>query len=93
MAPLARGDQVKELAESFHVVVERTGGLALLVVMPLVPCFLLWGGLQAAGRSFWSAGARRKRHAMAREILSRARYPGDEFYREIAETALLDYET
>ena len=81
---------MRELAESFHAVVERTGGVALLAVLPLVPCFLLWGGLQAAGRSLWSAGTRRKRHAMAREILSRARYPGDEFYRQIAETALKD---
>ena len=79
---------MRELAESFHVVVERTGGVALLSVLPLIPCFLLWGGLQAAGRSLWSAGCRRKRHAIAREILSSARTPGDEFYKEIAETAL-----
>ena len=79
---------MRELAESFHVVVERTGGVALLAVLPLIPCALLWGGLQAAGRSLWSAGTRRKRHAMAREILSSARHPGDEFYRDIAENAL-----
>ena len=79
---------MRELAESFHAVVERTGGVALLAVLPLIPCFMLWGGLQAAGRSLWSAGTRRKRHAWARGILSRPRRPGDEFYREIAETAL-----
>ena len=81
---------MRELAESFHVVVEKTGGVALLAMLPLVPCFLLWGGLQAAGRSLWSSGTRRKRRAMARQILSHARHPGDEFYRRIAETALLD---
>lgn len=79
---------MRELAESFHVLVERTGGVALLVLYPLIPLLLVYGGLQAAGRSLWSAGTRRKRHAMAREILSRARYPGDNFYREVAETAL-----
>ena len=79
---------MKETLESFGVVVARTGGLALLAMFPLLPFLLLWGGLQAAGRSLWSAGTRRKRHAMARQILSRVRYPGDEFYREIAERAL-----
>ena len=79
---------MREFAESFHALVTRTGGVALLAVVPLIPCILLWGGLQAAGRSLWSAGTRRRRHAMAREILSSARHPGGEFYREIAETAL-----
>ena len=79
---------MRELAESFHAAVERTGGVALLVAYPLIPFLLLYGGLQAAGRSLWSAGTRRKRHAMAHEILSSARHPGDEFYRKIAENAL-----
>lgn len=79
---------MKETLESFGVVVARTGGLALLVALPLLPFALLYGGLQAAGRSLWSRGTESKRKAMARQILSRARYPGDEFYREIAERAL-----
>ena len=88
VAPFARDNQVKEVLESFGAVVTRTGGVALLVVFPLIPCILIWGGLQVVGRSLWSAGTRRKRHAMAREILSSARYPGDDFYRDIAERAL-----
>ena len=79
---------MKEALESFGVVVTKTGGVALLVALPILPLALLYGGLQAAGRSLWSAGTRRRHHAIARQILSRPRYPGDEFDREIAENAL-----
>ena len=79
---------MREFAESFNALVTKTGGVALLAAVPLIPCILLWGGLQAVGRSLWSAGTRRRHHAIARQILSRPRYPGDEFDREIAENAL-----
>ena len=77
---------MKELAESFHVVVTKTGGVALLAVLPAIPIILLYVGLQLVERSL----RRRKRHAIACQILSRPRYPGDEFYRETAETVLKD---
>ena len=78
---------MKELAESFHVVVERTGGIALLAVNPVILLFLLYAGLQAVGRSYWSKGTERRNKRAAREILDAPRDPGGEFSRGIAETA------
>ena len=75
---------MKELLESFGVIVIKTGGLALLVVYPLLPLLLLYAGLQAAGRSLWSSGTRRKRQEFLQQILDAPRKPGDEYYREIA---------
>ena len=81
---------MREVLEQFNAAVARTGGVALLVLYPLIPLLLVYGGLQAVGRSLWSAGTRRKRHAMARRILASPKRPGDEFYRDIAKRALLD---
>lgn len=75
---------MKEFLESFGVIVVKTGGLALLVVYPLIPVIILYAGLQAVGRSLWSAGTRRKRRAYYDKILAPPRRPGDEFYRESA---------
>ena len=77
---------MKEFLESFGVAVARTNGVALLVVFPLIPAVIAYAGLQAVGRSLWSAGTRRKNKKLANEILSRPRTPGDEFYRDIART-------
>ena len=79
---------MREVLEGLASVVVKTGGAALLVVPALLPVLLVYGGLQSAGRSLWSSGTRRKRIALARQILSRPRYPGDELYRDIAESAL-----
>ena len=75
---------MKEQLESFGVIVIKTGGLALLVVYPLIPLLLLYAGLQVVGRSLWSSGTRRKRKAFLQQILDAPRKPGDEYYREIA---------
>ena len=86
LAPYSRGGQVKEFSESFHVVVERTGGVALLAVLPCMVLGVAYKGLQAAGRSFWSSGTRNRK--LAREILDAPRHPDDELYRSIAESYL-----
>ena len=75
---------MKDFLESLGAVVVKTGGLALLVIYPLIPVIILYAGLQAAGRSLWSAGSRRKRRAYCKRILDAPRRPGDEFYRESA---------
>lgn len=75
---------MKDFLESFGAIVVKTGGLALLVLYPLIPVIILYAGLQAVGRSLWSAGSRRKRQARCNRILSAPRRPGDEFYRESA---------
>ena len=75
---------MKEQLESFGVIVVKTGGLALLVVYPLIPLLLLYAGLQAAGRSLWSSGTRRKQQEFFQKILDAPEKPGDEYYREIA---------
>ena len=74
---------MKESLESFGVIVVKTGGLALLVVYPLIPFLLLYAGLQAVGRSLWSSGTRKKRARLAAEILAAPRFDGDEFYRDM----------
>lgn len=79
---------MREILEGFANAVIKTGGVALLVLPALIPALLVYGGLQAVGRSLWSSGTRRKRIAWAKQILSRPRFPGDEFYRDIAETTL-----
>lgn len=76
---------MKEFFESFHVVVERTGGVALLGVLPCIVLGVAYRGLQAAGRSFWSSGTETRNRRFAREILDAPRDPSDEFYRSIAE--------
>lgn len=88
LAPHPRGGQVKEVLEGLANVVVKTGGAALLVVPALLPALLVYGGLQAVGRSLWSAGTRRKRIARAQRVLARPRFPYDELRREIAETTL-----
>jgi len=85
MAPYPWYRQVKEFLESLGVIVVKTGGVALLVLYPLLPFFLAYAGLQAVGRSLWSSGTRRRRRKLASEILSATRFDGDEFYRDIAE--------
>ena len=79
---------MKEIFEGLANIVAKTGGAALLVVPALLPALLVYGGLQSVGRSLWSSGTRRKRINRARQILARPRFPGDEFYRDIAETTL-----
>lgn len=79
---------MKELFEGLANVVIKTNGAALLLVPALMPVLLIYGGLQSAGRSLWSSGTRRKRISHAQRTLARPRYPGDELYREIAETTL-----
>lgn len=79
---------MKEFLESFGVIVLKTGGVALLVVFPLIPFLMAYAGLQAVGRSLWSSGVRRKRRKLSKEILSAPRFDGDEFYRDIAKTTL-----
>jgi hypothetical protein len=79
---------MKEIFEGLANVVLKTNGATLLVVPALLPALLVYGGLQSVGRSLWSSGTRRKRIALAQQILSRPRYPGDELYRDIAESAL-----
>ena len=74
---------MKEFLESFGVIVIKTGGVALLVIYPLLPFFLAYAGLQAVGRSLWSSGTRRKRARLAAEIRAIPRFDGDEFYRDI----------
>lgn len=75
---------MKETFESFHVVVERTGGIALLAVLPFMACTILFGGLQAAGRSLWSRGTEVKRDRWAREILDRPAHLVDPAVRQVA---------
>jgi len=79
---------MKEIFEGLANVVLKTNGATLLVVPALLPALLVYGGLQSVGRSLWSSGTRRKRIALAQQILSRPRYPGDELCRDIAESAL-----
>ena len=74
---------MKEFLESFGVIVIKTGGVALLVIYPILPFFLAYAGLQAVGRSLWSSGTRRKRAKLAAEILATPRFDGDEFYRDM----------
>ena len=71
---------------SSHLVhhIAKASGLALLGLILTSPVMLPYAALKAL--CFFVR--RRKRHAWARGILSRPRRPGDEFYREIAETAL-----
>ena len=76
---------MKEFFESFHVVVERTGGVALLAVLPCIALGVVYQGLQAAGRSFWSRGTESRHRKLACQILDAPRDPSDEFYRSIAE--------
>ena len=52
---------MRETLESFGAVVVATGGLALLVICPLIPFLLIYGGLQAVGRSLWGRGTVTKR--------------------------------
>ena len=85
MAPSARGDQVKEFFESFHVVVERTGGCALLAALPFMLVAAAYGGLQSVGRSLWSRGTQIKADAWAREILDRPIDSVDPVVRKVAE--------
>ena len=47
---------MRETLESFGVAVARTGGLALIVLYPLIPFLLIYGGLMAAGRGIWGRG-------------------------------------
>ena len=84
---------MKEFAESLGVVIAQTGGLALLVLIPMVPVLLLFGGLMAAGRGCWSRGTESKKIQRARATLAAARYPGDELYRSIAEDVLLTHKS
>ena len=79
---------MKEFLESLSSVLIKTGGVGFLVLYPLLPLLLLYAGLQAAGRGIWSSGTRRKDQELADYYLSRPRFPGDEFYREMAETTL-----
>ena len=71
LASDSRGGQVKEVFESFHVVVERTSGVALLLVLPLAAGGAVFWVLQKAGRSLWSCGTERRDDAWARDILDR----------------------
>ena len=77
---------MREVLESFSAAVTRTNGVAILVAFPLIPAVIFYSGLQAVGRSLWSAGTRRKNNQLAERILARPRTPGDEFYRDIART-------
>lgn len=79
---------MKEIAESFHVVVERTSGAALMAVLPLVPVLLLYSGLQAVGRGFWSKGTEHKRRWLAREILNAPSGFIDPYIQELAQREL-----
>ena len=74
---------MKEFLDSFGVIVIKTGGVALLVIYPILPFLLAYAGLQAVGRSLWSSGTRRKRSKLAAEILAAPRFDGDEFYRDM----------
>jgi hypothetical protein len=74
---------MKEFLESFGVIVIKTGGVALLVIYPILPFLVAYAGLQAVGRSLWSSGTRRRRSKLAAEILSAPRFDGDEFYRDM----------
>ena len=74
---------MKEFLESFGVIVIKTGGVALLVIYPLLPFLIAYAGLQAVGRSLWSSGTRRKRRRLASEIMSAPRFAGDDFYRDM----------
>ena len=84
---------MREFFESFGVLAKTTGGLSLLVLMPLAPVLLLFGGLMAVGRGCWSKGTESKRIQRARATLAAPRYPGDEFYRSIAEDVLLTHKS
>ena len=79
---------MRETLESFGAMILKTGGLGLLVLYPLIPAIILYAGLQAVGRSLWSAGTRRKDRRLAEQILSAPRSPGDEFYRDMAKDIL-----
>ena len=74
---------MKEFLESFGVIVTKTGGVALLVVYPLIPFLIAYAGLQAVGRSLWSSGTRRRRRKLASGIMSAPRFAGDDFYRDM----------
>ena len=87
LAPHPWGDQVKQLFESFGVIVAQTGGLALLVLYPLIPVLLLFGGLQAAGRGRWSKGTETR---WAKDVLS---YEDDPLIRAVAQDILKHYES
>ena len=76
---------MKEFFESFHVVAERTGGVALLAVLPLMGFVAAYHGLQSAGRSLWSKGSEIKRDRWAREILDRPVDSVDPVIRKVAE--------
>ena len=52
---------MRQALESFGAVVAATGGVALLVIYPLIPFLLVYGGLQAVGRSLWGRGTVTKR--------------------------------
>ena len=75
---------MKEQMESFGVLVLKTGGLALLVIYPLIPLIIAYLGLQAVGRSLWSAGTRRKRQKFLQQVFDAPRTPGDQYYRDLA---------
>ena len=79
---------MKEIAESFHVVVERTGGAALMAVLPVIPVLLVYSGLQAVGRSFWSKGTEHRRRQLAREILDAPSGFIDPYIQELAQREL-----
>ena len=78
-----------ELLKSFSTVVVKTGGLALLVIYPLIPFILICIVLGTAVHKLQQGTERIRRRKLASEILSAPRTDWDEFYREIARTILL----
>ena len=76
---------MKNFLQDFGAAVDQTGGLLLLVAFPMIPILLIFGGLQAVGRSYWGKGANAKSVEAAKAILAKPRYPGDDLEREIAQ--------
>ena len=79
---------MREVLESFGAIVVRTGGLALLVLYPLIPFLLLYAGLMAVGRGTWSKGTEEKQ--WAKKVLF---YETDPITRAVAQDILDHYES
>lgn len=79
---------MKEIFEGLGAIVATTGGTILLVIPALFPLLVVYFVLQSVGQNLSSSHTRRQRITRARKILARLRFPGDKFYREIAETTL-----
>ena len=51
---------MRESLETFGVFVKLTGGLGLLLIYPLLPFLIFYGGLMMVGRGIWSRGTETK---------------------------------